>query len=72
MTERHPAQSIVRDLETDVADVEKWGDVLTSLGAGEDAVSRDAIFVIGNAVTQLGRRLDDRWKAAFAAGGGTP
>ena len=70
MTERHPAWTAVSEMEGDVADVARWGDVLIGLGTSENDVSVEALSVIGWTLKRLGQRLDDRWKAAFVLAGG--
>jgi N-acetylglutamate synthase/N-acetylornithine aminotransferase len=67
MTSHHPVWDPLMKAELDVADVERWGRVLVTMGTSENHIDPVAVFVVGEAVENLAKRLEDRWKAALDA-----
>ena len=62
----NPAWQPIAEMEADMADVERWGEVIHAMSHAEE-VSPRALYLIGSAITSLGRRLEKQWQAAFDA-----
>ena len=67
MTREHPALAPLSEVETDVADIARWGRALIAMGTSDNHIHPGAAFVIGEALERLGSRVDHRWMAAMAA-----
>ena len=65
MSARHPAFSILFDLEEAVADIERYGDLLLDLGCGDVELTRGGVYVIGKQLKSIGRDVERRWKLAI-------
>ena len=70
MSSRHPAFSVISDMEEDVADVARWGQLIRILGASSSQIDPGVLHVIGRPLEELGERIDARWKEAFRIAGG--
>jgi hypothetical protein len=55
--------STFADMDHDLRDIVRWGNVLVSLGEG-DTDNAGELFVIGKAITDLGKRLEKMFDAA--------
>ena len=59
-------------LESNIADVERWGNTLIAIGTTDAHVDPGVVLVLGWALKQLGDDLDIEWRTAFEAAGGKP
>ncbi|UYW25674.1 hypothetical protein OKC48_20735 [Methylorubrum extorquens] len=57
----------LRDMESDVADVERFADLLMHLGSQTEDVPPSALYVVGTSILKLAQRLDAGWTAALEA-----
>ncbi|MCJ2048539.1 hypothetical protein [Methylobacterium sp. J-070] len=67
-----PVYSIISDMETDIADVGRWGELLYQLAASPNSLDAGTLHVIAAPIHALGQRLEARWSEAFRAAGGQP
>ncbi|TXM67466.1 hypothetical protein FV226_21785 [Methylobacterium sp. WL12] len=67
MTRPESVCGLLLDAETDMADVERWGHVLISMGASHNQISPAAAFVVGEALERLGKRIEAKWNIAVDA-----
>ena len=54
-------------METDVADVGRWGRALIAMGCSDNHIHPGAAFVIGEALERLGEELEAKWNLALDA-----
>lgn len=69
---RHPAFSTLSEMEDCVRNVARWGDVVRELGASASYIDPGSLWVIGQALTQLGEEIQAKWEEAFRAHRGQP
>ncbi|MCJ2061024.1 hypothetical protein MKL09_31460 [Methylobacterium sp. J-048] len=72
MSVRDQLFSIISDMEDDVADVARWGEVVRLLGTVSCNIDPGVLWVIGKPLTELGERIDAKWNRAHQAAGGQP
>jgi hypothetical protein len=69
---RHRAFTALSEMEEDVRDVSRWAGVLNHLAASDHQASQDEIWVICDALREVGNRLVVRWTQAHEAAKGQP
>jgi hypothetical protein len=62
---RNPVFLTIVQMEVDIADVGRWGDLLYQLAASPNSIEPGVLHVIAGPLTDLGRRLDANWNKAF-------
>ena len=67
---RNVALSPMMDMESAVSDVRRWAMVLTHIATSDDCSQGEELHVVANALRNLGRDLEAKWKRAFEAAGG--
>ena len=65
MTRVRPVVHHLLDMESDVADVLRWGHALVAMGTSDTDIKAGAAYAVGIAVQDLGKRLDQRWTEAL-------
>lgn len=59
------AHDVVSEMEGDIADVRRWGEVLFSMGSS-DEIRPEACSVIAFAILEIGERFQTQWEKAFS------
>ena len=72
MKERNPAFEVVAEMESDVADIKRWAEVLSLLGSTPHMIEPGVLHVLSKPIMEISKRLDARWTEAFRIVAGRP
>ncbi|MGU3668181.1 hypothetical protein ACLBX9_28675 [Methylobacterium sp. A49B] len=67
--ERNPFLSHLLDMDADISDVARWGELLFDLGASPNTIDPVVLHVIAGPLADLGKRLDVSWHEALRTAG---
>lgn len=63
----HLAFSTLLEIEDDVANIARWAELISLLGSSPHMIEPGVLHAISHPLTELGRRVDQRWKEAVKA-----
>ena len=72
MTSRNSSFGPLFNMEGDIKDVARWGELLRVLGTADSAIDAGVLWVIAKPIQELGERLEANWATAFNSAGGEP
>lgn len=57
----------IRSMEADVFNVQRWGDLIAYIGRMSEAPEPECLAVVGIAISDLGKKIEDGWRKALHA-----
>lgn len=70
MSGRNSSFSPLFNMEGDIKDVARWGELLRVLGATDIGIDAGVLWVIAKPIQELSERLEANWAKAFNSAGG--
>jgi hypothetical protein len=70
MSGRYPVLTHLLEMDADISDVARWGELLLHPGASPGMIDPVVVQVLAGPIANLGKRLDARWKEACRIAGG--
>ena len=70
MSGRNSSFGPLFNMESDIKDVARWGELLRLLGTTDCPINDGVLWVIAKPIQELGQRLEANWSKAFNSAGG--